>query len=176
MANEQWDGAERGFVIRDATDSDLSAVTDIYNQAVIAGGATADLVPRTLEQRREWVESHAPRVDYPVVVIEDEAGHIAGFGSLSRFHPREAYDGVVELSYYIAGGAQHHGYGTALVAWLLDAARQRSRRIATALIFADNKGSIALMRRFAFTRFGLLPRACYDSKRYLDMSYWYKEL
>ena len=167
---------DSAFVIRDAADSDLQAITDIYNEAVIAGGSTADLEPRTLEQRREWVESHTPRTDYPVVVIEDESGRVAGFGSLSHFHPRKAYDGVVELSYYIASDAQHHGYGTAMVKWLLGAARQRSCRMATALIFADNAGSVALMRRFGFTRFGFLPQACYDGKRYIDMSYWYKEL
>ncbi|MCI1219821.1 MAG: GNAT family N-acetyltransferase [Bifidobacterium sp.] len=176
MANERQRTSANGFIIRDATDDDLQAITDIYNQAVIAGGSTADLEPRTLGQRREWVKAHAPRTYYPVVVIEDGAGHIVGFGSLSRFHPREAYDGVVELSYYIASSAQHHGYGTAMVSWLLDAAKHHSRRIATALIFADNVGSVALMHHFGFTRFGLLPRACYDGKRYLDMSYWCKEL
>ena len=93
--------------IRAAHDDDLQAITDIYNQAVIAGGSTADLVPRTLEQRRQWVDSHHPRDRYPVVVLEDAAGRVVAFGSLSKFHPREAYDGVVELSYYVDEHARH---------------------------------------------------------------------
>lgn len=165
-----------GFAIRNAAESDLQAITDIYNEAVITGGSTADLVPRTLEQRRAWVDSHAPRDQYPVAVIEDADSEIVGFGSLSKFHPRQAYDGVVELSYYIAARVHGQGYGTKLVAWLVGEATRQRYRMATALIFADNAGSVALMEDFGFTRFGLLPRACYDGKRYIDMSYWYREL
>ena len=163
-------------IIAPAQPQDLQAITDIYNEAIEEGGSTADLVPRTLEQRQQWVGSHEPRSLYPVVVVKDSSGVVVGFGSLSRFHPRAAYDGVVELSYYIAGSARHHGIGTFVVEWLLQAARERHHRMATALIFASNAGSIALMRHYGFTRFGLLPDACYDGTRMLDMSYWYLDL
>ena len=178
-----------GLSIVDVQDSDLPAITRIYNEAIIEGGSTADLVPRTLEQRREWVDLHRPRDQYPVVVARSAAGghhgdvhghqaenEVVGFGSLSRFHPRAGYDGVVELSYYVAASARHQGVGTALVEWLLTAARQRHHRMATALIFASNRGSIALMEHFGFTRFGLLPGACTDGTQLLDMSYWYLNL
>lgn len=164
------------LVIRNAEDRDLPAITAIYNQAVVAGGSTADLHERTLEQRRVWVESHSPRQRYPVVVGEDVPGHVAAFASLSRYHPREGYDGVDELSYYVDEHARCRGYGTQLVQWLIDAARERGCRMVTALIFADNAGSVALMQHYGFQRFGLLPRACIDGKRYLDMSYWYLDL
>lgn len=166
----------KAITIRDACEKDLPAITDIYNQAVLAGGSTADLVERTLEQRRVWVASHNPRNRYPVVVVDDAQGQTIGFGSLSRFHPREAYDGVVELSYYVDTNARGQRVGTALVSWLLEAASSRAYRMATALIFANNTGSISLMNHFGFTRFGTLPHACFDGENYLDMSYWYKEL
>ncbi|KFJ06521.1 phosphinothricin N-acetyltransferase [Bifidobacterium tsurumiense] len=161
--------------IRMAQDSDIQAITDIYNQAVSAGGSTADLQPRTIEQRLEWVHSHTPREQYPVMVME-ENHQVVAFGSLSRFHPRSGYDGVVELSYYVDESARGHGIATEMVQWLLDEAKHRGHRMATALIFADNAGSIALMEHYGFSRFGLLPRACYDGSRFLDMSYWCKEL
>lgn len=174
--NGERSAEHQPVTIRDARESDLQAITDIYNQAVVAGGSTADLVPRTLEQRRQWVDSHQPRDRYPVVVLEDASGRVVAFGSLSKFHPREAYDGVVELSYYVDERARHRRYGTAMVAWLLDAARTRGYRIVTALIFASNAGSIALMNHFGFERYGFLPRACFDGTRYLDMSYWWLPL
>ncbi|MDF7665238.1 GNAT family N-acetyltransferase [Bifidobacterium sp. ESL0745] len=163
-------------MIRSASDEDLQAITDIYNEAVIAGGSTADLTPRTLEQRHEWVAEHKPRHDFPVVVMEDETGNVVGFGSLSRFHPRIGYDGVVELSYYVATSAQHQGYGTQIVSWLLAKARELGNRKAIGLIFASNSGSIALMHHFGFTRYGFLPQACWNGHGYLDMSYWYLDL
>ena len=50
-------------------------------------------------------------------------------------------------------------------------------RHVTAIIYADNAGSVALMRRFGFIRFGLLPAAvgALDGKLH-DMSYWVKAL
>ena len=190
---------------------DLEAMMHIYNEAVLDGGSTADLKPRTLEEQQRWVDAHAPRDRYPVVVArkacpvrnEDagadmdrlggggagldglehgsesaviEASDVVGFGSLSKFHPRPGYDGVVELSYYVASGARHHGVGTALLDWLLAAARDRQYRMAVTLIFASNTGSIALMKHFGFTQFGLLPYACDDGSQLLDLSYWYLNL
>lgn len=169
------DGAATARV-RDAREDDLQAITDIYNEAVLAGGSTADLSPRTLDQRREWVSSHSPRSDYPVVVLEDGNGTVVGFGSLSRFHQRQAYEGVVELSYYVGAHARRHGYGTLLVQWLVSRARVLGYRTATAIIFTGNSGSLALASRAGFRRYGMLPNACYDGKRFLDVSYWYREL
>lgn len=40
------------YTFHPAVESDIQAITDIYNAAVVAGGATADLTPRTLDQRR----------------------------------------------------------------------------------------------------------------------------
>ena len=170
-------------VIRSAIASDITAITDIYNEAVIRGGASADLKPVTFEARRAWVESHQPRDQYPVVVIDvvdEQSGETvtAGFGSLSKFHQRAGYDGVTELSYYIAGAYQGQGLGTAMVDWLLNAAIERGFRHAATIIYADNAGSTALMRRFGFTQFGLLPAAVTTAgdDRLHDMSYWHKKL
>lgn len=164
------------FTIRDATDADLRAITDIYNAAVLERMSSADIEPRTLEQRRAWVDSHEPRSLYPVVVVQNADGEVVAFGSLSRYHERAGYDGVVELSYYVAAPARRRGVGTLLVSWLLDAARERGMRMATTLIFSDNAGSIALMRRFGFTLFGELPDAVHLPGINHDMSYWYLPL
>ena len=56
------------YTFRPAVESDVQAIADIYNASVMAGGATADLTPRTFDQRRAWVESHTP--PYGVFVVE----------------------------------------------------------------------------------------------------------
>lgn len=58
------------YTFRPAVESDVQAIADIYNASVMAGGATADLTPRTFDQRRAWVESHTP--PYGVFVVESE--------------------------------------------------------------------------------------------------------
>lgn len=84
------------YTFRPAVESDIQAITDIYNASVVVGGATADLTPRTLDQRRAWVESHKP--PYGVFVAESEGGQVIGFGSLSVFYDRAGYDGVTDLA------------------------------------------------------------------------------
>ncbi|NMM98275.1 GNAT family N-acetyltransferase [Bifidobacterium olomucense] len=181
------------YTFRPAEPRDVRSITDIYNASVLAGGSTADLTPRTVEQRREWLESHKP--PYGVFVVEatdestepdglpelfgtfDAPSPVVGFGALSVFYNRAGYDGVTDLAYYIAPEWQRKGVGTFLLSNLLDEARSRHMRKACGIIFADNAGSIALMRRFGFTRFGLMPAAAADSTGTMrDMSYWYLDL
>ena len=167
------------YTYRIAGEHDLRAITDIYNAAVIAGGSSADLSPRTLEQRKVWVESHQD--PYAVFVVEaaDDDGNpqTVGFGALSVFYDRAGYDGVTDLAYYVDPAWQGKGVGTYTLTKLLEECRKRNMRKACAIIFADNAGSIALMRRFGFTQFGLMPAAATDSTGTMrDMSYWYLDL
>ncbi|PWG60888.1 GNAT family N-acetyltransferase [Bifidobacterium catulorum] len=163
------------MVIRDAGDEDLDDITRIYNMAVVVGGSTADLTPRNLDQRREWVYSHNPRDQYPVVVVEVD-GKVAGFASLSRYHARAGYSDITEFSYYVDKAFARQGLGSMLVEWLIEAATRIGFRIAVCVVFADNAGSTALMHRFGFERYGYLPKACCNGDRLLDVAYWYKEL
>lgn len=143
------------YTFRPAVESDVQAIADIYNASVMAGGATADLTPRTFDQRRAWVESHTP--PYGVFVVESEDGSIIGFGALSVFYDRAGYDGVTDLAYYIDPAWQGRGVGTFMLDRLLTEALARHMRKACGIIFADNAGSIALMHRFGFTQFGSCP-------------------
>lgn len=69
------------------------------------------------------------------------------------------------------------GAGTFTLAKLLDECRNRHMRKACGIIFADNRGSIALMKHFGFTQFGLMPQAATDSTGTMrDMSYWHLDL
>ncbi|KFI93126.1 acetyltransferase, GNAT family [Bifidobacterium saguini DSM 23967] len=165
------------YTFRAATSSDTQAITDIYNASVIAGGSTADLTPRTFEQRQDWVDSHKPPYGVFVVESSEQPGLVIGFGALSVFYDRAGYDGVTDLAYYIDPAWQGKGVGTFMLQHLLDEARNRHMRKACGIIFADNAGSIALMHRFGFTQFGLMPAAATDSTGAMrDMSYWYLDL
>ena len=128
------------YTFRPAVESDVQAIADIYNASVMAGGATADLTPRTFDQRRAWVESHTP--PYGVFVVESEDGSIIGFGALSVFYDRAGYDGVTDLAYYIDPAWQGRGVGTFMLDRLLTEALARHMRKACGIIFADNAGSL----------------------------------
>ena len=79
----------------------------------------------------------------------------------------EELPGEWGLSLYI----EHNG-----LRWLLDAARSRGYRMAVSVVFTRNEGSTALMRKFGFTRFGVLPGGVVNDGVALDVAYWYKNL
>ena len=56
------------MIIRDAVETDLSAIVAIYNAAIPSGKATADLQPVSVESRLLWFYEHKP--DYrPIWVM-----------------------------------------------------------------------------------------------------------
>src|SRR6476660_4828722 len=95
--------------VRLATAADLAAINDIYNYYVHRSTCTYQLEPETLQNRRMWFEAHPPDT-YPVTVAESE-GQILGWGSLSKFRDRAAYDGTVEASVYIHHDHHRRGLG-----------------------------------------------------------------
>src|SRR5438876_4735756 len=107
--------------LRLATAADLSAINDIYNFYVHRSTCTYQLEPESLEGRQAWFKAHPPE-KYPVTVAE-VSGEVVGWGSLSRFRDRAAYDGSVEASVYIHQDHHRRGLGRALLLDLLERAK-----------------------------------------------------
>jgi len=84
------------MIIREAKETDLPTIIEIYNAAVPTRKATADLKPISLESRREWFEKHDPE-QYPIWVIAIE-GRVVGWLSLQMFYGRVAYQKTVSLT------------------------------------------------------------------------------
>ena len=100
------------YTFRPAVESDVQAIADIYNASVMAGGATADLTPRTFDQRRAWVESHTP--PYGVFVVESEDGSIIGAGADGALtHFDEPANAVLLVHHVIAFFELHQVDGLA---------------------------------------------------------------
>ena len=91
------------YSYRIATQNDIQAIADIYNAAVIRGGSSADITPRTYEQRKAWVESHHdPYAVFVTETVDDDGERrIIGFSALPVFYDRAGYDASPDLAYYI---------------------------------------------------------------------------
>lgn len=157
--------------IRTARPEDLPALTEIYNYEVLHGVATFDLHPRTLEERRVWLEAH--NVDnHPLLTAELE-GTVAGYASLSPYREKEAYRSTVELSVYVAPEARGRGVATALMETILDLARKdEGTHTVVSVITAGNAASVRLHEKFGFTYCGTLPAVGKKFGRYLDTVYY----
>lgn len=49
------------MVIRAGRESDVEAITGIYNEAVLTTTATFDTEPKSLSERLEWLRTHDDR-------------------------------------------------------------------------------------------------------------------
>lgn len=158
-------------VIRPCRDQDLDRVTEIYNQAVLDGGSTADIEPVSRDARRVWFLDHRPEQGHPVLVVQID-GVVQAFGSLSPYYDRPGYAATCELGYYVDRSARGRGLATVLVEALLDRAREAGMKKAVAIIFDDNVGTRAVLGHFGFACFGLLPQGASDRYGPHDVSYW----
>ncbi len=159
--------------IRPATAADLDAINAIYNHYVEHSTCTYQTVPTTAEERRDWFEVHGP--EHPVIVAEED-GVMVGWGSLSRFHPRQAYCHSVEDSVYLHHEHQGRGHGSLLLGELLRLAKEIGHHTVLGGIDAEQKGSIALHAKFGFEKVSHLKEVGFKQGRWLDVIWMQKML
>lgn len=160
-------------LIRSATPDDLEAINAIYNHYVEHSTCTYQTVPTTSQERRDWFDAHGP--EHPVIVAEED-GVMVGWGSLSRFHPRQAYGHSVEDSVYLHHDHQGKGHGSLLLGELLRLARDLGHHTVLGGIDADQKGSIALHAKFGFEKVSHLKEVGFKQGRWLDVIWMQKML
>src|SRR5258708_38171169 len=107
--------------IRAATEADLTAINDIYNYYVLNSTCTFQIEPETDTGRRAWFASHGDR--HPVTVAELD-GEVIGWGSLSKFRERAAYENSVEASVYVRYDRLGHSFGRIIFLDLIERAKQ----------------------------------------------------
>ncbi len=157
------------MLIRLATLDDARALLDIYNPQVLESTRTLDLVARTVEQQRDWIEARSGGL--AVLVAEDpDDGEVIGFGSLSFYRDRPGYRTSVEDSVYVAAGHQGRGVGGALLAALVDAARARGFHAMFARIVGPQEASVALHERHGFELIGIEREVARKFGRWHDVA------
>jgi phosphinothricin acetyltransferase len=142
--------------IRDAIESDLPAIIEIYNAAIATRMSTAQLEPVTVESRRRWLSEHSSdRHPFWVMEIDQK---IAAWLTIKPFIQRCAYSGTVELSVYVSEEFRRRGVGRGLLEEALARAPALEITAIVGLIFAHNAPSLRLFKRAGFVQWGLLPR------------------
>lgn len=159
------------LTIRPAALRDLEALTAIYNYEVEHGVATLDLTPRTLAERRVWLDAH--NVDNHPLLVAEVDGVVVGYASLSSYRPKEAYRTTVELSVYIAPDRRGQGVAAALMIELLALARQDpDTHAVVSVITSGNEASRRLHEKFGFTFCGTVPDVAFKFGRSLGIDHY----
>ena len=142
--------------IRDALESDLPAIIEIYNATVPTRIVTAELEPTTVEARLPWFREHSPN-QYPFWAAESD-GQVIGWLDFKKFLPRCAYRGTAEISVYVHEKFRRQGVARRLLEEAIARAPLLGIDAIVGLIFGHNQPSLKLFERLGFERWGLLPR------------------
>ena len=142
--------------IRDALESDLPAIIEIYNATVPTRIVTAELEPTTVEARLPWFREHSPN-QYPFWAAESD-GQVIGWLDFKKFLPRSAYRGTAEISIYVHEKFRRQGVARRLLEEAIARAPSLGINAIVGLIFGHNQPSLKLFERLGFERWGLLPR------------------
>lgn len=160
-------------VIRRVEAGDLPALLDIYNQYVRETPITFDIEPRTLAQRKSWLESFAAQGRYQCfVAVKNDA--VAGWASSHPYNERAAYDSTVTSSIYLAPGATGRGLGRKLYAALFDALAAEDVHRVFVGITLPNEPSVRLHRAFGFEPAGIYREMGRKFGRYWDVATYLK--
>ena len=154
--------------IRLATEADLPAINYIYNYYVLNCTCTFQLAPETAEARAAWFAAHGER--YPVTVAE-VAGEVVGWGSLSKFRERAAYDNSVEPSVYICHDRLGRGIGRLLMVDLIARARQLGYHTMVGGFCSERDASRKLSAEMGFKPVAHLREVGFKFGRWLDIEY-----
>jgi L-amino acid N-acyltransferase YncA len=157
------------MVIRSAVRSDVPAILDIYNEAVLNTTASYDYEPSTLETRLAWYDAHIEH-NYPVFVAEEQ-DCVVGWSSLSEFRSRAGYRFTGENSIYVAPECRGRGIGKLLMPPLVDAGHRLGLRAIIAAVDAENAVSVHLHELFGFQRVAYLKQVGFKFGRWLDVVY-----
>lgn len=156
--------------IRPAELSDAAATVAIYNAEVLGSTATFDLVPRSVEDQREWLRVRSGALAVLVADPGNDADGLAGFSSLSKFRDRPAYSTTVESSVYVHDDYRRQGIAVALMTELLKTAKSHGFHTVVARIADSQEASLKLHERLGFELVGVEREIGRKFGRWLNVS------
>lgn len=147
----------QSFEIFDALPSDLVHIVEIYNSTIASRMVTADVDPVTVESKRAWFDAHSSE-KHPIWVVRMEDGEIGAWLSFQSFYGRPAYLATAEISIYIAEKYRSQGLGSLLIERAIAECPRLGLTTLLGFVFGHNEPSLALLHKFGFEQWGLLPK------------------
>jgi phosphinothricin acetyltransferase len=141
--------------VRGATEADLPAIVDIYNQSIPAGWSTADTRPVTVADRVEWFRRFDP-ARRPIWVAEVD-GRVVATAYLSSFYGgRPAYEATAEVSVYVATEYHRRGLGRRLKEFVICECPRLGVTTLLSMHFDHNEATRRINESLGFQRLGHL--------------------
>jgi L-amino acid N-acyltransferase YncA len=140
--------SERTAVIVDQmVPADWPNVSAIYLEGIWTGNATFETLAPSWEQ---WDRMHL----LVGRLVARRGRSIAGWAAMSRVSQRKCYEGVAELSIYVAPWARGEGVGDALMKAAIKASEESGIWTLQGAVFPENKASLVLCATNGFREVG----------------------
>ena len=139
--------------ILEATEDDLPAILESYNEAVANTTAIWNEVTVDLQNRLEWFRQRK-QLGYPVFVSRDHEEVTIGFATFGDWRAWDGYRYTVEHSIYVQAVQRGNGVGNLLLSALINRAKELEKHVMVAGIEASNEASIKLHLRHGFEETG----------------------
>lgn len=155
--------------VRHATENDVPAMLEIYNEIILNTTAVWHNEPHTLQMRQEWFALKQEQ-GYPVFVAEQNSV-LTGFSTIGPFRPWVGYRFTVENSVYVSAENRGQGIAKLLIPPIIEAARQLKLHAIVAGIEATNEASIALHNKFGFIEVAHFKEVGFKFNRWMDLKF-----
>lgn len=154
-------------MIRQAEESDLNDILEIYNDAILNTTALYTYKPKTLEDRKQWLRDQK-KDGYPVFVWEENS-RVAGFSTYGPFRAYPAFKYTIEHSVYVKNEYRGRGIGNVLLKEVIEDAIKREYATIVACIDSANDKSIKMHEKLGFEYSGNIKRAGYKFGKWLNL-------
>ena len=161
--------------IRAATVADAGEIVEIYNREVTESTSTFDIVPRSLDDQKQWLLERSGAFA-AIVAVDGSPRRVVGFASLSPYKERAAYRTTVENSVYVHRDFARLGIGSMLLNELIVIARTSGFHSLIARIEASGEGSRAMHAACGFELVGIEREVGRKFNRWLSVALMQKML
>lgn len=159
--------------VRQIVIADAPSVQAIYAPYVTDTTVSFEEVPPDIKEVERRIANILPH--YPYLVAEKD-GQVVGYAYASEHRTRAAYRTSVDVTVYVAPGAQRSGVARRLYSHLLPAAASLGYHAAFAGIALPNRASVGLHEAMGFEPVGIYSEVGRKFGAWHDVGWWQRLL
>lgn len=159
--------------VRQIVMADAPAIQAIYAPYVTGTTISFEEVAPDIAEVERRIAAILPH--YPYLVAEAD-GQVVGYAYASEHRTRSAYRTSIDVTVYVAPGAQRRGIARSLYARLLPAAAGLGYHAAFAGIVLPNEASVGLHESMGFEQVGIYREVGRKFDAWHDVGWWQRLL